>query len=130
MSKTYKGWELLKEIEEGNIKEGTKIKVRPFEGCEDIYKYNGDDFINEYNEELMTSEHSIGSLSASDFEIIENQEEINIQDIKEINHYSVFSVVDGLTIENTDAELATISVTVNELIQAVKQLDNKIKENK
>lgn len=24
MKKVYKGWELLKEIEEGNIKEGTK----------------------------------------------------------------------------------------------------------
>lgn len=64
------------------------------------------------------------------FEIIEDQEEINIQDIEE------FKVV-GCNVEFNGGLIPTESLIndmqidkINKLIKAIKQLDNKIKESK
>lgn len=116
-----KGWELLKEIAEGNIEEGTKI-IGKTKSTEDTYKFDGDDIINTYNEEFLTSDMSIAVISNSDFELIEEQEEINIQDIEEMEEFSKDELFYVGICENRSV--------INTIIQAIKQLDREIKENK
>lgn len=62
-------------------------------------------------------------------EIIEESDEIDIQGIEELNHYTVISAIEGKTEENIDDELSKIKLTINKLVQAVKHLD-KTKEDK
>ena len=44
MSKVYKGYELLKAIADGEIKDGTKFKIK---GLANVYKYEFGTFISE-----------------------------------------------------------------------------------
>lgn len=61
-------------------------------------------------------------------EIVEEQEEIDIQNIEELNHYNICSINRIKTEENINDELSKSSLIINKLVQAVKQLDNKLKE--
>lgn len=128
MSKIYKGWELLKEIAEGNIKEGTKMKCGDIlGGLDEIVVYEGDTIWHRENYEEL----HVSLLIDYTFEIIEEPKEIDIQAIEEIYKSESKSV--GKDIEkcwtgrNLDLYFAD---KINELIQALKQLDNKIKECK
>lgn len=120
MPRTYKGYELMKEIAEDKIKDGTKFKIEnydktlegTFDGCE-IY-------INE--EETLDDIWSLYAVVTSNFIVIENEEEIDIQEIEE---YEFPSYADKLTpIESKLLEL------INENRKAIKQLDRKIKKKK
>lgn len=102
-----KGWELLKEIAEGNIKEGTRFKANCYTfivKCGYLYK--------ECN---ITREYADSYELMWDFELIEDKEEINIQEIDELTE------IDSSSLRRKK---------INELIQAVKQLDKQVKENK
>lgn len=102
-----KGWELLKEIAEGNIKEGTRFKAICYTfivKCGYLYK--------ECN---ITLEYADSCELMWDFELIEDKEEINIQEIDELTE------IDSSSLRRKK---------INELIQAVKQLDKQVKENK
>ena len=55
------------------------------------------------------------------FRIVEEQEEIDIQQIKEFQENVIENVTD-------DSNIKCLAKKCNELIQAVKQLDNKLKE--
>lgn len=116
MKKVYKGWELLKEISEGNIKEGTKIKsddkdILYFDG----YNLRYGDINGQYFKESVDDVY----FGNCDFELIEEQEEINIQDIEEFEF--------GEVEERNNYETRS---KINEIIRYLKQLDKKIKENK
>lgn len=107
MSKIYKGYELIKEIAEGNIPNGTRFKA---EYCTFVARdgylfdeYNGKD------QKYATSFQLVW-----DFELIE-EPAIDIDSIEEIDEANPY-------IETTDKK-------INELIKAVKQL-NKTKEDK
>lgn len=125
-----KGWELLKEIAEGNIKEGTIILF-------DSIRWKIDKYLNI----VKATDDTIGLFKTytwtviikNNFKLIE--EEINIQDIERIDDFNIqglevggysmtqaeYLLEDGVS-DNRDA--------INKLIKAIKQLDKQVKENK
>lgn len=120
MGKIYKGWELMKKIADGEIKEGTKFKClneNPMQYYPDsnIYRYEHGNFLGRFGG------FNILSIVNKDFEIVQKQEEIDIDSIEEIKlrpsdreHLSF----GGLIFEEK----------INKLVQAVKQLNKKVKE--
>ena len=115
MSKDYKGYELIKEITEGNIKDGTTIGVFDLSVC-DIFvtdiKYK-DKKLN-WEEGKFNTSYLVNPNCY--FRIVEEQEEIDIQSIEEIQF------PDNTVLRDTR------DLIVNRLVQAVKQLDKNIKE--
>lgn len=112
MRKTYKGYELIKEIAEGNIKNGTKIRDNYGEYIiERIEDLNITEIFRIDEEEKTIPDYSYFADKDNEFEIIEN--EIDIQDIKELDT--------SRTYQNYE-----LTLKINELIQVTKQLDNKI----
>lgn len=113
-----KGYELLKEIADGNIKEGTKfidITEKNYADYSNVYRYKNKNFIGRWGGTnlLMLLNH--------DFEIIEESEQdIDIQNIEEL------LPIEDYEFDKTDGRLNRDKI--NELIRAVKQLDNKAKE--
>ena len=109
MSKAYKGHELLKEIANGNIKEGTQFKnlnENPMYDNRNIYVYKNNNLIGRFGG------MNIIAILNDDFEIIEEEQEIDIQGIEELSDYN-----NGIG-QNRDK--------INELIKAIKQLDKQI----
>lgn len=116
----YKGYELLKAIADGEIKEGTKFKClneKPMQYYPDsnIYRYEHGNFLGRFGG------FNILSIVNKDFEIVQKQEEIDIDSIEKIKlrpsdreHLSF----GGLIFEEK----------INKLVQAVKQLNKKVKE--
>ncbi len=112
MKKIYKGWELLKAIADGEIKEGTKFKClneKPMQYYTDsnIYRYEHGSLLGRFGG------FNILSIVNKDFEIVQKQDEIDIDSIKEL---------EGIV------EYATEQDTINKLIQAVKQIDKRVKK--
>ena len=112
MKKIYKGWELLKAIADGEIKGGTKFKClneKPMQYYTDsnIYRYEHGSLLGRFGG------FNILSIVNKDFEIVQKQDEIDIDSIKEL---------EGIV------EYATEQDTINKLIQAVKQIDKRVKK--
>lgn len=107
MGKTYKGWELMKAIEDGEIKDGSKFKTK--EGNE--IKWNGINFMFTHSAKYYMQEVNDITFLQESFELIED--EIDIDNIKEL---------EGIV------EYATEQDTINKLIQAVKQIDKRVKK--
>jgi hypothetical protein len=110
----YKGYELLKAIADGEIKEGTKFKClneKPMQYYPDsnIYRYEHGNFLGRFGG------FNILSIVNKDFEIVQKQEEIDIDSIEELEG---------------KVEYSTERNTINQLIQAVKQINKKVKELK
>lgn len=97
--KTYKGYELMKLVSEGKVSFNQKVSTTNFE-----YENCTIDFV------IKDRAENIMDL---DFELIED--EIDIESIEEININDRFYRTDNIN-------------KLNELVQAVKQLDKKIKE--
>lgn len=108
----YKGYELLKAIADGEIKEGSLILFDSIIWIVDEYSD-----IVKYQEEHITlfNTYKAKEIAMSDFELIEN--EIDIDSIEKLE--SVTNNIDGTV---------CIMVKINELVQAVKQLNKKVKE--
>lgn len=122
-----KGYELIKEISDGKIKENTQIEVHDLTVLDKViaiieYK-NGR--LNWVEGTFDTS--YLVSLNCY-FKIIEEQEEIDIQSIEEIdeNFTYIENHSSGLGIEKVlnKAEIELVN-KINKLVQAVKQLDKK-----
>lgn len=112
MGKIYKGWESIKAIADGEIKEGTKFKClneKPMQYYTDsnIYRYEHGSLLGRFGG------FNILSIVNKDFEIVQKQDEIDIDSIKEL---------EGIV------EYATEQDTINKLIQAVKQIDKRVKK--
>lgn len=84
MSKMYKGWELMRDIAEGKIEEGSEFKIykdkeiyfdRPVIYANGVLRHNGT---------LVTEFASLKQMMQLDFELIEEQQDIDIQRHKRI----------------------------------------------
>lgn len=91
MSKIYKGYELIKAIANGEIKEGTrfidKTDTKYYEGTTvHTFKYQNNNFIQE-----KIGGINIVSILNHDFELIEEGQDIDIQNMEkfeiDINNY-------------------------------------------
>lgn len=120
MSKIYKGWELIKAIADGEIKNNTKIIPHyPKNNCIVEYFEYFCGFFKAYYKEGRRSDEDVNVCVFFDndrtFEVIEN--EIDIDNIEEYKQEHTERCID-IDIRNK----------INELIQAVKQLDKRIKK--
>lgn len=118
-----KGYELIKEISNGKIKENTQIEVHDLTVLDKViaiieYK-NGR--LNWVEGTFDTS--YLVSLNCY-FKIIEEQQDIDIQSIEELDLESLDGL-DGFTLTAIEEEAYG---KVNKLVQAVKQLDKKMEE--
>lgn len=125
MSKTIKIIELLNKIANG---EEVPKKIE-FE--ENIFEYvsNEKEYIWWQDEErfigqtllfAVMEEHRINEILNCEVEIIEDKQEIDIQNIERLEEVEEYEV------DKTDVKVNR--QIINKLVQAVKQLDNKIKE--
>ena len=115
MNKTYKGKEIFKMIAEGEINKNTKVTVDNYGECTLGF--------------VFEDERNLFAWLDEDFELIE-ENTIDIDSIEELNHYTVISAIKGKTEENINDELGKHSLVINQLVQAVKQLNKEIKELK
>ena len=124
MSKIYKGWELIKAIADGEIKEESRFRDTY---SEYIYKRNsfGDlELKREDGEELTSPDYSYFAVNDNDFELIED--EIDIDSIEELND----TCYDVNIMSDDDLEFYhnKTRTTINEILQAVKQIDKRVKK--
>lgn len=117
MKKIYKGWELIKAIADGEIKEGTRFKFlneKPMQYYTDsnIYRYEHGSLLGRFGG------FNILSIVNKDFGIVQKQDEIDIDSIEKLADES----------ENTSGEFHAIMDKINEILQAVKQIDKRVKK--
>ena len=111
MGKIYKGWELIKAIADGEIKNGSRFKA----GYRTFIARDGYLFVEYENRQEYANSFEL----KWEFELI--QDEIDIDSIEEIKlrpsdrEYLSFA---GLIFEEK----------INKLVQAVKQIDKKVKK--
>lgn len=111
MSKIYKSWELIKAIADGEIKKGTKFKNKDKKEVE----WNGNNLVFiDLDENYMSIISDIYFIN-EEFEVIED--EIDIDNIEELK--SVTNNIDGTI---------CMMCKINELVQAVKQIDKRVKK--
>ena len=130
MNKTIKVIDLFNWINEGNyIKLPLNImvdgKTYKWDTIEHFYKAvdDGKDLLK------ISGIYNTVTLLDMEVEIIEESEQdIDIQAIEEVNHYNICSVNRFKAEENINDELSKYSLKINELVRAIKKLDNKIKE--
>lgn len=123
MSKIYKFIDLLSEIELEKIEENTKFKIS------DDNNLFRPQIVTYKNRELKIGEENIFNcyyldyLLHADFELLEDEEnEIDIQSIREL-------LIEQLRErEHNNADIYMLGEQINVLTRAIKQLDNKIKE--
>lgn len=118
----YKGYELMKAIAEGKIKSGTKFKTK--EGKE--VKWNGYNLMSiDFNECYMCIINDICFINEV-FELTED--EIDIDSIEELNDtcYDVNAMSD----DDLEFYHNKTRTTINEILQAVKQINKEVKELK
>lgn len=115
-----KGYELMQEMANGKIKEGTKFRDLSDDNYADnsnIYRYENNNFIGRYGGT------NILKLLNHDFEILEDEEiKIDIQSIKVATSVEVGDECS----DKTMTAFLKIQRALLELTLAVKQLDNKI----
>lgn len=92
-----------------------------------IYNWDKNRYLH-YGTEVSVEHSFLEGRSAEillndEVEIIED--EIDIQEIEELNHYNIISIVPGVTQDNINKELEQITLTINKILQAVKQIDKK-----
>ncbi|MBQ3415957.1 MAG: hypothetical protein IJH39_11630 [Clostridia bacterium] len=112
----YKGYELIKEITDGKIKDGTKIEVHDLVVLDKLVA------IIEYkNKKIMWKDNFDTSYLLNPncyFKIIQEQQDIDIQNIQELLE------IESYEVDNTDVKLNR--QIINKLVQAVKKLDKDI----
>ena len=125
MSKMYKGWELMRDIAEGKIEEGSEFNIyedkemyfdRPAIYANGVLRHNGI---------LVTEFVSLEKMMKLDFELIEEKQDIDIQELEERGQFCNLA---GLT-ENEEILWEMIQCnanTINETVKALKQLDRKL----
>ncbi len=106
MGKIYKGWELIKAIEDGEIKNGSRFNIHRTYSAIAVLE-EGMLHMENGNKRILTT----NDLLIYTFELI--QDEIDIDSIEELK-----GIVEYSTERNTK----------NQLIQAVKQIDKRVKE--
>lgn len=129
MSKDYKGYELIKEIADGNIKDGTKIGVFDLSVC-DIFVTN----IVYKNKKLLWLEGKFDTSYLVNpncyFRIVEEQEEIDIQEINlDFARLGQFSIKNAKGQEEIlEVLFIQVQEKMKELARKINYLDKNIKE--
>lgn len=119
-----KGWELLKEIAEGKIKEGTRVKTDFLIGN---YYYNGKSFRNEFDNKYLNDSITDTEYANAEFEIIEKKEEEEIEEIYISGAKMVGKDIGkSWTGRNLDLYFAD---KINEIIKVTNQLIRKEKKD-
>lgn len=108
----YKGYELLKAIADGEIKEKSRFKA----GYRTFMARDGYLFVEYDNRQEYANSFELNW----DFELIEDDIDIDIDSIAEITR-GYISNIDGLA----DGRIKN---KINELVQAVKQLNKEVKK--
>jgi hypothetical protein len=124
-----KGYEIFKGIANKEIKDGTQFRMLK---DDNIYTYRNNNFVCKYGG------MNVIKILNQEFEIIEDKEDINIQDIEELT-YKGEKIRYGSTKQFTDdvddycpainSILDSVGIKINEIIRAVKHLE-KTKEDK
>ena len=113
-----KGYELIQEIANGKIKEGTKFRDLTDSNYEDnsnIYRYENKNFIGRYGGT------NILKLLNHDFEILEDEEEIDKGNMMMFEHEWFVQHMPGMN--DIECDLA---VKINAIIDYLLKLDKKI----
>ena len=107
-----KGYEIFKVIANKEIKDGTQFRMLE---DDNIYTYRNNNFVCKYGG------MNVIAILNKEFEIIEEQEEIDIQSIEEIK---------DIFIENSSCgeDVKYLARKYNEILKWAKQVDKKIKE--
>lgn len=123
MGKTYKGSEIIRKVENQEIKHFTKIRSN--DG--DVFIYNADDSTFYWEERVGGERVPVYTFLNHTFELIED--EINIQDIKlfEIDKNDYIQTDLG-AFKTRKMDIAFLN-KINELIRVTKQLDKKLYKN-
>lgn len=123
-----KGWELMKKIAYGEIKKNQKIKMIFNDDSEENFIFDGIDIINSIYKNIFDI-YEIREIIKQNFQLI--QDEIDIDSIEELGKIA-YTEINLNTKRNKDIEFTdkeTILVEkINELVQAVKQLNKKLEE--
>lgn len=106
-----KGYEIFKGIANKEIKDGTQFRMLE---DDNIYTYRNNNFVCKYGG------MNVIAILNKEFEIIEEQNNIDIQSIEEIEP----------AMNGNACVIDNKTWTLNQVIKAVKQLDKKIKEKK
>lgn len=106
------GYELIKAIADGEIKKNQNIRIKFKDNSGEIFVFDGTEIIDITHKNIFDIYGTLTVLK-SDFELIED--EIDIDSIEEL---------EGIV------EYSTERNTINQLIQAVKQLKKEVKELK
>lgn len=126
MSKIYNSWELIKAIADGEIKNGAKIIPHyPNDNCTVEYFEYSYGFFKAYYKEGRRSDNDVNVCVFLDndriFEVIGNETDINIDSIEELGISEKDNkVYSPIIIDNR--------IKINKLIQAVKQIDKRVKK--
>ena len=112
----YKGYELLKAIAENKIKNGSKFMFKINQDIEKVY-WNGENFKYIENRRNIMVDYADIELINGTFELIED--EIDIDNIKEYKQEHTERCID-----------VDVRNKINELIQAIKQINKEVKELK
>ena len=114
----YKGLEIMQMISKGQIEDGTRFDFENNNFNGEVEYYNGtlywirfDENWNETGKKNLFEMFNIQSTMVADFELIED--EIDIDSIEKL---------EGIV------EYSTERNTINQLVQAVKQINKKVKE--
>lgn len=120
MSKTYRGYELVQAIAEGEIKNGSKFIFRYKDDYEENAFWNGENICYIDKHGYLLKDISDCELIYGTFELIEDEE----MDIQAIEEYEFPVHVITNVIENELLKL------INENRRALKQLDKRTRKEK
>lgn len=130
----YKGLEIMQMISKGQIEDGTRFDFENNNFNGEVEYYNGtlywirfDENWNETGKKNLFEMFNIQSTMVADFELIED--EIDIDSIIELEEFELDQFVTMDKNERFDRTMIEYS-KINELVQAVKQLNKKVKELK
>ena len=113
----YKGYELLKAIADGEIKKNQNIRIKFKDNSGEIFIFDGTEIIDITHKNIFDIYGTIAVLK-SDFELIED--EIDIDSIEELDEYEREDLYDWKDVRD-------IALKMNELVQAVKQINKEVK---
>lgn len=122
MGKIYKGWELIKAIEDGKIKDGSRFKA----GYGTFIARDGYLFVEYDNRQEYANSFEL----KWEFELIEDEIDIDsIEKLSKIAYTEINLNKKGSKkdVKFTDKEII-LAEKINQLIKAVKQIDKRVKE--
>lgn len=122
MGKIYKGWELIKAIENGKIKDGSRFKA----GYGTFIARDGYLFVEYDNIQEYANSFEL----KWEFELIEDEIDIDsIEKLSKIAYTEINLNKKGSKkdVKFTDKEII-LAEKINQLIKAVKQIDKRVKE--